>query len=103
MFQIQPTHNCHTRNEIPPTAVGGYFRSSLHDALNRQDLNHPPTSVGGIPDSRATAVCRLDLKHPPTAVGGILPSEMFQRFCTFTLESGIRKRILELKRALTTQ
>ena len=33
---------------IPPTAVGGYFRSSLYDELNRQDLNNPPTPVGGI-------------------------------------------------------
>jgi len=28
---------------IPPMAVGGYFKSSL-----RQDLNDPPTAVGGI-------------------------------------------------------
>src|SRR5215216_4050424 len=28
---------------IPPTAVGGYFKSVL-----REDLNNPPTSVGGI-------------------------------------------------------
>src|SRR6185295_9396112 len=28
---------------IPPTAVGGYFKSSL-----TKDLNNPPTAVGGI-------------------------------------------------------
>jgi hypothetical protein len=43
---------------IPPTAVGGWFRSnlsihrkSLHGIcrlLRRPDLNNPPTAVGGI-------------------------------------------------------
>jgi len=28
---------------IPPTVVGGYFRS-----FARKDLNNPPTAVGGI-------------------------------------------------------
>jgi hypothetical protein len=45
-------------NVIPPTAVGGYFRSF------RRNLNNPPTTVGGIR-------CRKDLNEPPTTVGGI--------------------------------
>ena len=34
-------------------------------------MNNPPTSVGGIFDTRNAFVCRLDLNNPPTAVGGI--------------------------------
>jgi hypothetical protein len=48
--------------QIPPTAVGGWFRSSLLRSANanarakkdnfvahiKNDLNNPPTSVGGI-------------------------------------------------------
>ena len=37
----------------------------------RLDLNHPPTSVGGIHRFHESCRCRLDLNHPPTAVGGI--------------------------------
>jgi hypothetical protein len=50
---------------IPPTRVGGYFKSTL-----RSDLNDPPTSVGGIQISLNSSY-RKDLNHPPTAVGGI--------------------------------
>jgi len=32
-----------TKFLIPPTEVGGYFKSKLS-----KDLNNPPTSVGGI-------------------------------------------------------
>jgi hypothetical protein len=43
--------------EIPPTAVGGLFRSGLSQTpllstLCRLDLNHPPTAVGGIQEMR---------------------------------------------------
>ena len=44
-------------------------------ALSRErrlDLNHPPTSVGGIHSFRKPSLCRPDLNHPPTSVGGIL-------------------------------
>ena len=97
-------------SQIPPTAVGGLFRSSLRNkAIQtsqkrfqlhapsvatkagsepspnsrwgdshssscfpcRLDLNHPPTSVGGIWSSLPMTACRRDLKNPPTAVGGI--------------------------------
>ena len=38
----------------------------------RQDLNHPPTAVGGISEVLFPRVpYRKDLKNPPTAVGGI--------------------------------
>ena len=36
----------------------------------RLDMNHPPTSVGGI-QSTGSALSRRDLNHPPTPVGGI--------------------------------
>jgi hypothetical protein len=68
---------------IPPTAVGGSFKSSLHirhrsrcclNSLHlncgRLDLNYPPTPGWDLTLCRCS-LCRLDLKHPPTAVGGI--------------------------------
>ena len=54
------------------------------DSLNWQDLDYPPTSVGGIHDSCVAVVCRLDLKEPPTAVGGI--RLLSQSLETFRLE-----------------
>ena len=46
IVQVQPTNN--TPNLlIPPTAVGGYFKSSLREH-QRPELNDPPTTVGGI-------------------------------------------------------
>jgi hypothetical protein len=69
-FQIQPTDRVFRFWLNPTNGVSGYFRSSLHDALGRQDLNNPPTPVGGISEVPAT-MCRLDLNQPPTAVGGI--------------------------------
>src|SRR6185295_18545747 len=57
--------------EIPPTAVGGLFRSDLLFALLRRwrlDLNNPPTAVGGIPTVGIDS-CRKDLNHLPTSVG----------------------------------
>jgi hypothetical protein len=43
-FSLDPFygHNLN-RTLIPPTAVGGYFKSS-----RRKDLNNPPTPVGRI-------------------------------------------------------
>jgi len=32
ILHIQPTHNGHTRIRIPPTEVGGYFRSCQFNA-----------------------------------------------------------------------
>jgi len=52
-------------NVIPPTAVGGYFRS-----FARRNLNNPPTTVGGI-QGHSFSSYRNDLNDPPTAVGGI--------------------------------
>src|SRR5215813_5947279 len=69
---------------IPPTAVGGCFRSFLkgrrlrdngrfeiEGSPVRKDLNEPPTAVGGICRQRALAASRKNLNEPPTAVGGI--------------------------------
>src|SRR6185503_6348847 len=57
-------------NVIPPTAVGGYFRSFF-----RKDLNNPPTSVGGIQGLSFDVACRKHLNEPPTAVGELEPFE----------------------------
>jgi Protein of unknown function (DUF4019) len=40
-------------------------------SVNSEDLNDPPTAVGGIHMEREFLVCRKDLKNPPTTVGGI--------------------------------
>src|SRR3984893_18710881 len=97
-------------SRIPPTEVGGWFRSNLNASTHRVleshqrklvdcsdpasetkrpstfksvfsfttllcgrrlDLNHPPTSVGGIRKIPQAHVCRPDLNNPPTSVGGI--------------------------------
>ena len=85
---------------IPPTAVRGSLKSSLHSSATgfsffvsfslasrgreitktkgdgrlsscRLGLNNPPTSVGGIPRVKTVSLCRLDLNNPPSSVGGI--------------------------------
>src|SRR5215510_6021101 len=71
---------------IPPTAVGGWLRSSLK---RLRPSSIPPTAVGGwlrfsLPDLLSSHTLqqggwtltipqlpRLDFNHPPTAVGGI--------------------------------
>jgi len=80
--------------EIPPTAVGGSFKSflqtlstmiqsrqrkladrsgpyDLSGSMNRSDLKDPPTAVGGIENALGARSDRKDLNNPPTAVGGI--------------------------------
>jgi hypothetical protein len=42
-------------------------------SVNSEDLNHPPTSVGGIQLEELWDY-RKDLNDPPTAVGGIINS-----------------------------
>src|SRR5215213_7405257 len=44
--------------EIPPTAVGGSFKSFL-----REDLKYPPTAVGGITRRFTGYVCRRHLNQ----------------------------------------
>jgi hypothetical protein len=51
MLQIQPTSASTDLPGIPPTGVGGWFKSSLFPLTfehSRRDLNNPPTPVGGI-------------------------------------------------------
>ena len=45
--------------------------SCVFHLVKRLDLNHPPTSVGGLRKSPEVRPGRLDLKNPPTPVGGI--------------------------------
>ena len=52
---------------IPPTAVGGSFRSFLHSPDFKLI---PPTAVGG----SFRSALEKDLNNPPTAVGGIVVS-----------------------------
>src|SRR2546426_12694274 len=95
IVQVRPT-DAGTRDapRIPPTAVGGSFKSGLHHGAQgflvflfffplasrernerggrlscRLDLNDPPTSVGGIRGiGRAGFVSSVDLHDPPTSV-----------------------------------
>ena len=51
----------------------GIWGNGVSQLIGRWDLNHPPTSVGGISILSAAAMhCRLDINNPPTAVGGFL-------------------------------
>src|SRR4030095_8694800 len=97
---VVETHNFpllfdETTSPIPPTAVGGSFKSSLQTKAARLLPQIPPTAVGGLFKSslqepkwtaspiQLTAVggirtrtregpfCRPDLNNPPTAVGGL--------------------------------
>src|SRR5687767_3091795 len=63
------------KGEIPPTAVGGWFKSNLQKRYQIASLI-PPTGSWWIlqiqPRCRAAAAeIRRDLNNPPTAVGGI--------------------------------
>ena len=77
-----PTHgsDCVTTHGIPPTAVGGLFRASLHRST-RGDSRFCSFSPRGARGERGSknantrpVRCRLCLKHPPTAVGGFSSS-----------------------------
>jgi len=48
-------------SEIPPTAVGGLFRSYLQTTCS------PTAARASAPEDRETAFARKDLNHPPTA------------------------------------
>src|SRR5881397_2555283 len=41
MVQIQPTRDHAPRSSIPPTGVGGWFRSNLHATTHRVLQSHP--------------------------------------------------------------
>ena len=62
----------HTRKcvDCSDPAYSSRYLKSL-STVERSDLNHPPTSVGGILKFRKHLFCRLDLNNPPTPVGGI--------------------------------
>ena len=49
IVQVLSTKAISLASLIPPTAVGGYFKSAL-----RLDLNNPPTAVGGIQNSSSS-------------------------------------------------
>src|SRR5882724_7236570 len=71
IVQVQPTDEGFLLlPRIPPTAVGGSFRSCLHQRLANPSESHAPngTRKGMMAD------CRQHLNNPPTAVGGILGS-----------------------------
>src|SRR6266403_2177887 len=47
MVQIQPTYEHPPVLEIPPTGVGGWFRSNLHTSTHRFLKSHPREWVDG--------------------------------------------------------
>jgi hypothetical protein len=66
MVQIVSTLKNRSEPLIPPTGVGGLFRSY------RQPFPFKPQKVHAIENfKRKNDPGRKDLKHPPTAVGGI--------------------------------
>ena len=66
----------------PPTAVGG-IETALGDDGYRKDLNHPPTAVGGIENALGDDGYRKDLNDPPTAVGRIQVQNGFRNLSAF--------------------
>jgi hypothetical protein len=54
-----------------PRFRGLHAKLALMGAMNRLDINDPPTSVGGIRVGAMAGWCRLDINDPPTSVGGI--------------------------------
>jgi hypothetical protein len=60
-------------SEIPPTEVGGWFKSGLQTAVT--EFLNPTHGSGWIvqipPVMIGVSGERLDLNYPPTAVGGI--------------------------------
>jgi hypothetical protein len=83
IVQIRPTNERRLKTiRIPPTAVGGLFKSGLSVDCYR-NCNFAQIVVVGIPEYPASQVfwkyqnvrmfveSRLDLNNPPTAVGGI--------------------------------
>ena len=80
-FSLKPTSSSWRIVQIPSLHKASEIKR-IHGNFwltNRLDLNDPPTSVGGIQESRERIFFRLDLKHPPTAVGGIQLSERAPR------------------------
>src|ERR1700730_12697653 len=85
IVQIRPTNVGFASLRIPPTEVGGWFRSNLLVYSKANELKsflnalcHSASEAGSETstnsrwrDSRSRFVisCRLDLKHPPTSVG----------------------------------
>ena len=88
IIQIQPTRRCLRNFGIPPTEVGGLFRSGLqnrettaikrdfsvmHSANVDEQVGSEQSTNSRWWDSRTRLplCCRPDLNHPPTPVGGI--------------------------------
>src|SRR6266404_2839344 len=65
----------HSLLQIPPTGVGGSFKSCLQAKAARPLLQIPPTGVGGSFKSCLQAkAARPFLQIPPTGVGGSFKS-----------------------------
>ena len=82
MVQIQPVRSNRRAHE---TELALEFTRSL---FRRPDLNNPPTSVGGIQESRFVLACRWNLNHPPTSVSGIRE---------FSHRLGVNKSLINLR------
>src|SRR4029077_106815 len=67
---VRPTNRCDRGAAIPPTEVGGWFKSGLQTGVTEGLKFHPRKLVGF--KNPVGAVRRWDLNHPPTAVGGIV-------------------------------
>src|ERR1700752_1318689 len=89
LFSTDATRYCavalHKKFKIPPTEVGGSFRSFLRNAFHVRHSQIPPTAVGGwfssfLPRRRVgksgasngSVSPEANLNNPPTAVDGIL-------------------------------
>jgi hypothetical protein len=56
---------------IPPTGVGGWFKSFLLKPAAKYQSRQRELADGSGPDYLSRSMNRSDLKYPPTAVSGI--------------------------------
>src|SRR5438876_8236926 len=74
----QPKRNQLRKLTIPPTAVGGWFRSCLQESCTETHKSHQRQLVdGSSPTYRKHALQKLTI--PPTAVGGWFKSGLQRR------------------------
>jgi hypothetical protein len=81
IVHVQPTlKGTKKRLRIPPTAVGGWFKSSLHAEARREPLRIPPTAVGGWFKSSLHSKARRNVSEShPLAVGGWFKSSLHSK------------------------
>jgi hypothetical protein len=82
LFRSNPQEGCSLdRSQIPLKGVGGFVhRQPTLSKIARLDMNDP-TAVGGSRDcEKESYLLRQDMNDPPTAIGGIRQPLSWVRF-----------------------